>query len=86
MSFSKQLKPLASLVYDNEDSCSEDESLLKFQANVAALLDELIIIDGRDSSCQLCNADLYENCGGHCDSCPLPGIAKYAGIALPVPE
>lgn len=76
------------LIQEIEDrgSARAANSLAKFRGNVAALLDSLIVIDGEDSTCTLCNADLYENCGTHMEECPLPGIAEYAGIELPTPK
>lgn len=67
-------------------SAREMNSLAKFQGNVAHLLDQLVTVDGEDSSCAICNADLYQNCGAHMDACPLPYIAAYAGLELPIPE
>jgi hypothetical protein len=68
------------------EGAREMESLAKFQGNVAHLIDQLITIDDEESTCAFCNADLYENFGMHMDHCPLPGIAQYAGVDLPIPE
>lgn len=74
---------MAALLKDLDGDKRATEHFKTFANAVKRLLDKLIVIDGMDSHCKICNADLYENMGDHVDDCPLPIIAVYAGQQLP---
>jgi len=74
---------LAALLKDIDGDKRAAKQFKDFTKAVNRLLDALIVIDGRNSHCKFCDADLYENMGQHVEGCPLPIIAAYAGQKLP---
>lgn len=74
---------LAALLKDMDGHKRAAKQFRDFTKAVKLLLEALIVIDGGNSHCKFCNADLYENMGQHVESCPLPIIAAYAGQKLP---
>lgn len=74
---------MAALLKDMDGDKRAAKQFKLFTNAVKRLLGELIVIDGQNSHCKFCNADLYENMGEHIDGCPLPIIAAYAGQKLP---